>query len=199
MQRNAAAKVDWTRLSSSLGLRGNTLNSLTAFKKRHDDAKRRLQQLEAQSVDVDFASYRSTLKNQSIVDEIEKAVKGYQVKKVDVSRQIKAIESFEATAIKSAEETKGQVEKELKDLEATLQNIQGARPFEDLTVVCAGKDSRHASSACMVVHGALLTARDRMKSWLLSLRSRSAWRRWCQTTDGCLRDTRYVKQVDMVA
>lgn len=105
-------------------------------------------QLEAQSVDVDFASYRSTLKNQSIVDEIEKAVRGYQVKKVDVSRQIKAIESFEATAIKSAEETKGQVEKELKDLEATLQNIQGARPFEDLTVVCDGKTMVHATVAC---------------------------------------------------
>jgi len=69
-------------------------------------------------------------------------MKGYQVKKVDVARQIKAIESFEATAVKSAEETKGMVEKELKDLEATLQNIQGARPFEDLTVVCYGKARR---------------------------------------------------------
>jgi len=40
--------------------------------------------------------------------------------------------------VKSAEETKGKVDAELKDLEKTLQNIESARPFEDLTVVCIG-------------------------------------------------------------
>lgn len=64
-------------------------------------------------------------------------MKDFSVKKVDVSRQIKAIEAFEATAVKSAEETKGVVEKELQDLKRTLENIQGARAFEDLTVVCS--------------------------------------------------------------
>jgi len=128
-------KIDWSKLTSSLGLRGSTLNSLTAFKKRNDDARRRLQLLQAQPQDVDFGHYRSVLKNQSVVDELEKAMKSFQVKKVDLSRQLKAIESFEATAIKGAEETKGLVETELKDLERTLANIQGARPFEDLTVV----------------------------------------------------------------
>ncbi|KAI7338824.1 hypothetical protein KC354_g17232, partial [Hortaea werneckii] len=48
--------------------------------------------------------------------------------------QIKSIEAFEAQAVKSAEETKGKVDAELKDLEATLKNIESARPFEDLTV-----------------------------------------------------------------
>ena len=38
--------------------------------------------------------------------------------------------------MKSAEETKGKVDAELKDLEKTLKNIETARPFEDLTVVC---------------------------------------------------------------
>lgn len=52
-----------------------------------------------------------------------------------MQRQIKAIEAFEAQAVKSAEETKGKVDAELKDLEATLKNIESARPFEDLTVV----------------------------------------------------------------
>jgi F-type H+-transporting ATPase subunit d len=49
---------------------------------------------------------------------------------------VKAIEAFEAQAIKDAEETKGKVELELKDLEKTLKNIETARPYEDLTVVC---------------------------------------------------------------
>lgn len=52
-----------------------------------------------------------------------------------MNRQIKAIEAFEAQAVKSAEETKGKVDMELKDLEKTLKNIEEARPFEDLTVV----------------------------------------------------------------
>ena len=52
-----------------------------------------------------------------------------------MNRQIKAIEAFEAQALKSAEETKSVVDKELGDLEKTLKNIEDARPFADLTVV----------------------------------------------------------------
>ena len=37
--------------------------------------------------------------------------------------------------MKSAEETKGKVDGELKELEKTLKNIEEARPFDDLTVV----------------------------------------------------------------
>ena len=53
----------------------------------------------------------------------------------DVSRQIKAIEAFETQAIKNAEETREQVDVELQHLEATLKNIEEARPWEDVTVV----------------------------------------------------------------
>ena len=52
-----------------------------------------------------------------------------------MSRQIRAIEAFETQAVKSAEETKGKVDGELRDLEKTLNNIDEARPIEDLTVV----------------------------------------------------------------
>lgn len=76
------------------------------------------------------------LKNTAIVDEMEKQLSGFAVKKYDVSRQLKAIDAFEAQAVKSAEETKTLVDQELKDLEKTLANIQGAREFEELTVVC---------------------------------------------------------------
>lgn len=63
-------------------------------------------------------------------------MQGFKPKTYDVSRQIKAIEAFEAQAVKSAEETSKVVESELKDLDKTLRNIEEARPFEDLTVVC---------------------------------------------------------------
>jgi hypothetical protein len=123
-------------LGTKLGLRGNTANALANFKKRNDDARRKVQVLSAQPQTVDFAHYRSVLKNQDVISEIERQFTAFQPKKYDVQRQIKAIEAFEAQAVKSAEETKGKVDAELVDLEKTLKNIESARPFEDLTVVC---------------------------------------------------------------
>ena len=106
-----------------------------AFKKRHDDARRKLYLLQQAPQEVEFDTYRSTLKNQGIVNEIEAQFKKFKPVTYDVGKQIKAIEAFETQAIKSAEETKGKVDAELKSLDATLKNIEGARPFEDLTVV----------------------------------------------------------------
>ena len=119
-----------------MGLKGQTAASLQAFKKRSDDARRKVQLLSEQPQTVDFASYRRILKNQAVIDEIENHSKSFKPATYDVSRQIKAIEAFEAQAVKNAEETKGAVENELKALDKTLENIETARPFEDLTVVC---------------------------------------------------------------
>ncbi|KAL3422280.1 ATP synthase [Phlyctema vagabunda] len=132
--RSAALKLDWAKVTSSLGLRGQTASSLAAFKKRNEDARRHVQVLSEQPSKVDFSHYRSILKNQAVVDEIEKHFSTFKPKTYDVNRQIKAIEAFEAQAIKNAEETKGRVDLELKDLQKTLENIETARPFEDLTV-----------------------------------------------------------------
>jgi F-type H+-transporting ATPase subunit d len=137
-QRSAALKLDWTKLATQLGLKGSTANALVAFKKRNDDARRKVAQLSEQSSTVDFAHYRGILKNQSIIDDIEKQFKAFKPATYDVERQIKAIEAFEAQAVQSAQETKSVVDQELKDLDKTLKNIEEARPFEDLTVVSIG-------------------------------------------------------------
>jgi hypothetical protein len=134
-QRSAVLKLDWTKLSTQLGLKGSTVTALQAFKKRNDDARRKVQVLSEQPTSIDFQHYRSTLKNQQIVDEIERQFKAFKPQTYDVGRQLKAIEAFEAQAVKSAEETKEVVDRELKDLDKTLRNIEEARPFEDLTVV----------------------------------------------------------------
>jgi F-type H+-transporting ATPase subunit d len=123
-------------VTSSLGLRGQTVASLQSFKKRNEDARRQVAVLSETPSKVDFAHYRSILKNQSVVDEIEKYFSTFKPTTYDVGRQIKAIEAFEAQAVKNAEETKGRVDLELKDLEKTLKNIEEARPFDELTVVC---------------------------------------------------------------
>lgn len=69
------------------------------------------------------------------MDEIEAQVQRFKPVTYDVGRQIKAIETFEAQAVKGAEETKDRVDSELKSLNVTLKNIEEARPFDDLTVV----------------------------------------------------------------
>ncbi|KAK2733606.1 ATP synthase d subunit [Onygenales sp. PD_40] len=139
LSRSAALKLDWAKVSTSLGLRGATATSLAAFKKRNDDARRKLQVLSEQPQTVDFAHYRGLLKNQAVIDEIEGHFKTFKPATFDVNRQLKAIEAFEAQAMTGAEATKGKVELELASLQKTLENIESARPFEDLTVDDVGK------------------------------------------------------------
>ena len=110
--------------------------SLQAFKKRNDDVRRKVQLLSDLPTQIDFSHYRSVLKNQAIVDEIEKRFTAFKPATYDLNRQLKAIEAFEVEAIRNAEATKEKVDLELKDLDKTLKNIEEARPFEDLTVVC---------------------------------------------------------------
>lgn len=113
-----------------------------AFKKRNDDARRKINLLSQAPTTVDLAHYRTVLKNTAIVDEIEGYIKNFKPQTYDVGRQIKAIEAFETQAVKSAEETKGRVDEELRSLDKTLKNIEEARPFEDLTVVCLKRVAR---------------------------------------------------------
>jgi hypothetical protein len=122
-------------VSTSLGLRGQTAASLQSFKKRNDEARRKVTVLSEQDQTVDFSHYRRILNNQAIVDEIENHFKSFKPASYDVNRQLKAIDAFEAQAVQNAEATKGKVEAELQNLQKTLQNIETARPFEDLTVV----------------------------------------------------------------
>ncbi|KAF2447187.1 mitochondrial ATP synthase [Karstenula rhodostoma CBS 690.94] len=132
--RSAALKIDWTKIGTQLGLKGQTATALQSFKKRNDDARRKVTVLSEQPQTVDFSHYRSVLKNTAIVDEIEKHFNAFKPQTYDVGRQIKAIEAFEAQAVKSAEETKTVVDRELSDLQKTLKNIEEARAFDELTV-----------------------------------------------------------------
>lgn len=141
-------------MTGSLGLRGQTVASLQAFKKRNEDARRKVQQLSEQPTTVDFSAYRSVLKNQAVVDEMERRFKAFKPASYDVSRQLKAIDAFEAEAIKNAEATKQAVDLELKDLAATLKNIEEARPFDELTVVGRAvlrRSAPHPSFSCVLL------------------------------------------------
>ena len=82
------------------------MSSLQAFKKRNEDARRKVQQLSEQPTTVDFAAYRAVLKNTAVIDEIERRFKDFKPATYDVSRQIKAIDAFEVEAVKNAEATK---------------------------------------------------------------------------------------------
>ncbi|ETN37718.1 uncharacterized protein HMPREF1541_07341 [Cyphellophora europaea CBS 101466] len=130
----AAAKLDWTKLPTQLSLRGSTASSLNNFKKRNDEARRRLTVLQDQPTSVDFGYYRSVLKNTAVIDEIEQYFKTFKPKTYDVDKQVRSIEAFEQVAIKNAEDTKGKVEIELKSLDKALSDIEGARGWDEMTV-----------------------------------------------------------------
>ncbi|KAI0721985.1 ATP synthase d subunit [Cerioporus squamosus] len=134
-----AATVDFARLYTSLGLGKETIAALQAFRKRHGDAQRIHAQLASQPTTVDLEHYRSILRNKGVVDEAEKILRDFKPVTYDVSAHIKAIEAFETKAVAKAKETTEKIDAELKDLQATLANIEQARPFEDLTAEEVGK------------------------------------------------------------
>ncbi|EDO15817.1 hypothetical protein Kpol_1057p5 [Vanderwaltozyma polyspora DSM 70294] len=134
LAKAASGKLDWAKVISSLKLTGKTATQLSSFKKRNDEARRKLFELESQSTVVDFEHYRGTLKNTAIVDKIETFYKSYKPVTIDASKQLSTIQAFETEAIANAKETEQLVARELADLQATLKNIESARPFDELTV-----------------------------------------------------------------
>ncbi|CAI8500875.1 hypothetical protein CAS74_005083 [Pichia kudriavzevii] len=130
---SAASKLNWSKIIPQLGLTGQTASSLTAFKKRNDEAKKVLYTLKEQPTEVDFGAY-SQLKNSKIVSTIKSDVASFKPSTIDLSKQLNIIEAFEVKAIENAKKTESLVLAELSELEKTLDNIESARPFDQLTV-----------------------------------------------------------------
>lgn len=93
-----------------------------------------MQSLSEQPQSVDFSHYRSILKNQAVVDEIEGHVRNFKPATYDVKKQLSAIDEFEKVAVRNAQETKEKVQVELSSLEKALGDIEGARPWDETTV-----------------------------------------------------------------
>lgn len=96
----AAAHIDWTKLTTSLGLKTETVTALGAFRKRNEEARRVLNELKEQKTAVDFAHYRKVLKNQAVIDDLEKTFKSFKPTSYDVKAQIKSIEAVETKAVR---------------------------------------------------------------------------------------------------
>lgn len=131
--KSAATKLDWAKIIPQLGLTGQTASELTAFKKRNDEAKKTLYTLKEQPTEVNYDTY-SGLKNSKIVSTIKADVASFKASTVDLSKQLNVINAFEVKAIENAKATESLVLAELADLEKTLDNIESARPFDQLTV-----------------------------------------------------------------
>jgi F-type H+-transporting ATPase subunit d len=130
----AAAAIDWSKLTVSLGLKRETVAALQAFRKRNDEARRVVLALKEQKTDIDFENYRKILKNKSIINEAEKVLDSFKPVKVDLTAQMKVVETIETKAVENAKKTAARVDSELKDLHSTLNNIEQTRPFENITV-----------------------------------------------------------------
>lgn len=104
-----AAAIDFSKILSS-GIGKETQAQIVAFRKRADEARRALANLQNQPTSVDLSHYKSVLKvrdstrqltsqNQSVVSQAEKILGEFKPVTYDVNAQVKAIESFEATAV----------------------------------------------------------------------------------------------------
>ncbi|ORX93264.1 putative ATP7-F1F0-ATPase complex, FO D subunit [Basidiobolus meristosporus CBS 931.73] len=131
--RSAITHIDWSKLAS-LGLKKDTAASLTSFRKRYDELKRNVDALKEQKTDIDFAHYRTLLKNKKVVDQAEKAFSTFKPVKYNLDAQLKVISAFEEKAVQKAQFTAKQLDLEVADLKETIKNIEQARPIEDLTV-----------------------------------------------------------------
>ncbi|GAA6000110.1 hypothetical protein JCM10207_006056 [Rhodosporidiobolus poonsookiae] len=130
----AQIAVDWSRITSRLGLGKETLAQLSAFRTRAAAARAANAAVKEQKTTVDFEHYRSVLKNKEIVAEGEKLFKSFKAVDYDLQAQLKAIAAFEAKAVASAQEAATKVDSELGNLNSTLKNIEDARPFDQLTL-----------------------------------------------------------------
>lgn len=93
--------------------------------------------------------------------------------------------------MKSAEETKGKVDLELKDLEKTLKNIEEARPFDELTVVCVASLTVMGTVS---MDGADINLLRRTKLLLLVLISTRRPLNSSPRDDGVYQATRYLSR-----
>merc|ERR1712000_609469 len=96
----AAMKLDWSKVGTQLGLRGSTATALANFKKRNDEARRRVQVLSEHPTTVDFGHYRSVLKNTAVIDDIEGARPWDELTVDEVTAAAPEIDEYTARLVK---------------------------------------------------------------------------------------------------
>lgn len=94
---SVARNVNWTSLSTKL--KPETMASLNAFRRRHADLQKTLVELKEQDTAIDFSHYRKVLKNTKVIDNAEKALKGFKPATYDLTLQIKMIEDAKNNAV----------------------------------------------------------------------------------------------------
>jgi F-type H+-transporting ATPase subunit d len=95
--KTVASNIDWAALGSKL--KPETLAALNVFRRRHADLSKTLADLKEQDVAIDFAHYRSVLKNQKVVNNAESSLKTFKAVNYDLEGQLKLIQQHEAKAV----------------------------------------------------------------------------------------------------
>lgn len=83
---------------------------------------------------IDFAHYKSVLKNQDVVAKLEAARRDFKPVDYDLGAQLKAIDAFHEKAVVDAKAAQGKIDVERKALDDALGDIEQARSVDDLTV-----------------------------------------------------------------
>ncbi|TPX38592.1 hypothetical protein SeMB42_g06646 [Synchytrium endobioticum] len=128
----AASSVNWSSVTSKL--KPETVAALNAFRRRHADLTKQVQEFREQQISIDFGSYQKVLQNKKVVADAERAFTKFSPATIDLSDIIRKIETQESAAVAQAEKTVQSLHGELNELNDLLTNIETARPVEQLTV-----------------------------------------------------------------
>ncbi|OLY83120.1 ATP synthase subunit d, mitochondrial [Smittium mucronatum] len=131
--RKLIQSVDWPKVSSVLSKRPEITKSLMSLNKKYQDVDRELSALREQKLDIDFNHYRGILKNKQIVTEMESKLKNYKITSLDTAPALALLAEFEKNATASATEYASELTVKLSGLKETVDNINNARPVEDMT------------------------------------------------------------------
>ena len=93
---------DWNAIYNKLGLGRDTITALQAFRARNTSAANRNAALKTTIPSVDFAHYRSVLRDQQTLGQLEKVLGDFKPVDYDVSKWDGLVDSFQAKAVSLA-------------------------------------------------------------------------------------------------
>ena len=90
---------DWTTIYNRLGLGRETIAALQAFRARNTSASNRNAALKSTIPEIDLSHYKSVLKDQAAVAQLEKVLRDFKAVNYDVSKWDNLVNSFETKAV----------------------------------------------------------------------------------------------------
>lgn len=145
-------KIDFSRLTASVN--PTTLSSLNKFKQSHFEGVKKLNDLKAQRVEIDWTKY-SMLQNQEILEKCKSSYSSFKPVKLNTASTLDKITSIQKEAVLEAKTTLDHINKQLVELNELVTLIDATPSVDDLRVddVCKALPTIEENVAKMAYRG----------------------------------------------